>query len=73
MANTGMPLDDAYLWVKLPGESDGECDSAGGVRAWDYSTYNPWDVPVSGRALSTRCGVRSTPRPGTGLMRRRCS
>jgi len=24
-ANTGVPLVDAYLWVKTPGESDGEC------------------------------------------------
>lgn len=24
-ADTGVPLLDAYLWVKLPGESDGEC------------------------------------------------
>ena len=24
-ANTGTPLLDAYLWVKIPGESDGEC------------------------------------------------
>jgi endoglucanase len=24
-ANTGNPLADAYLWVKIPGESDGEC------------------------------------------------
>ena len=23
--NTGEPLVDAYLWVKIPGESDGEC------------------------------------------------
>ncbi len=46
-ANTGVPLVDAYLWVKIPGESDGECDSAGGVRAWDYSAYNPWDVSAS--------------------------
>jgi len=23
--NTGNPLVDAYLWVKIPGESDGEC------------------------------------------------
>jgi endoglucanase len=42
-----VPLVDAYLWVKIPGESDGECDSAGGVRAWDYSAYNPWDVSAS--------------------------
>ena len=24
-ANTGIPLLDAYLWVKIPGASDGEC------------------------------------------------
>jgi len=24
-ANTGVPLVDAYLWVKVPGESDGSC------------------------------------------------
>jgi endoglucanase len=24
-ANTGQPLVDAYLWVKIPGESDGSC------------------------------------------------
>ena len=24
-ADTGIPLVDAYLWVKIPGESDGEC------------------------------------------------
>ena len=40
-------LLDAYLWVKTPGQSDGQCDAAGGVRAWDYAAYNPWNVPVS--------------------------
>jgi endoglucanase len=30
-------LLDAYLWVKTPGQSDGQCDIAGGVRGWqDY-------------------------------------
>jgi endoglucanase len=24
-ADTGQPLVDAYLWIKIPGESDGEC------------------------------------------------
>ena len=24
-ANTGVPLADAYLWVKTPGQSDGQC------------------------------------------------
>jgi endoglucanase len=36
---TGTPLLDAYLWVKTPGQSDGQCDAAGGVRAWDYTIY----------------------------------
>ena len=36
---TGTPLLDAYLWVKTPGQSDGQCDAAGGVRQWDYSAY----------------------------------
>ena len=27
------PLLDAYLWVKTPGQSDGQCDAAGGVRS----------------------------------------
>jgi endoglucanase len=43
-AQTGVPLLDAYLWVKVPGESDGSCDIAGGARAWDYAQYNPWHV-----------------------------
>jgi len=38
-SDTGVPLLDAYLWVKIPGESDGQCDAAGGVRAWDYTAY----------------------------------
>jgi endoglucanase len=24
-SDTGSPLVDAYLWIKIPGESDGEC------------------------------------------------
>jgi endoglucanase len=43
-ANTGVALLDAYLWVKVPGESDGNCDIAGGPRAWDYTAYNPWGL-----------------------------
>ena len=41
-ASTGVPLLDAYLWIKTPGQSDGSCDIAGGARAWDYTIYNPW-------------------------------
>ncbi len=36
-ANTGVALLDAYLWIKVPGESDGSCDIAGGARAWDFT------------------------------------
>jgi len=43
-ANTGIPLLDAFLWIKNPGESDGSCNIAGGGRAWDYSQHNPWGI-----------------------------
>jgi endoglucanase len=39
------PLVDAYLWVKTPGESDGQCDAAGGVRSWDDAADTP---PIAG-------------------------
>jgi endoglucanase len=41
---TSTPLLDAYLWAKIPGESDGSCDIAGGARTWDYTAYNPWGL-----------------------------
>jgi endoglucanase len=34
-------LLDAYLWVKTPGQSDGQCDAAGGVRSWDDAADTP--------------------------------
>jgi endoglucanase len=43
---TGVPLLDAYLWVKTPGQSDGQCDAAGGVRAWDYTAYTQAGWPT---------------------------
>jgi endoglucanase len=46
-ANTGAALLDAYLWIKVPGESDGSCDIAGGARAWDFTAYNPWSIPAA--------------------------
>ncbi|HKN97799.1 MAG TPA: glycoside hydrolase family 6 protein, partial [Pseudonocardiaceae bacterium] len=51
--NTGIPLLDAYLWVKIPGESDGQCDAAGGVRAWDYSLFSEpgWPTTAAERRL----------------------
>ncbi|HWG13836.1 MAG TPA: glycoside hydrolase family 6 protein [Streptosporangiaceae bacterium] len=52
-ARTGVPLLDAYLWVKTPGQSDGQCDSAGGVRAWDYTDYSQpgWPTTASDQSL----------------------
>jgi endoglucanase len=35
------PLVDAYLWVKTPGQSDGQCNAAGGVRTWDDAADTP--------------------------------
>jgi endoglucanase len=35
------PLLDAYLWIKTPGQSDGQCDVAGGVRSWDDAADTP--------------------------------
>jgi endoglucanase len=29
--NTGNPLADAFLWIKIPGESDGQCDRGTGT------------------------------------------
>jgi endoglucanase len=52
-AATGVPLLDARLWVKTPGESDGQCDAAGNARAWDYSVYSQpsWPTDAASQAL----------------------
>jgi endoglucanase len=51
-ADTGVPLLDAYLWVKTPGQSDGQCDAVGGVRAWDYTAYTQPSWPTTAPAQS---------------------
>ena len=50
--NTGVPLVDAYLWVKTPGESDGQCNAAGAGRVWNYAAYSKpgWPKSVPGKA-----------------------
>jgi endoglucanase len=48
-ADTGNPLVDAYLWIKIPGESDGECTRGLGPGG---STVDPeWGLvdPAAGR------------------------
>jgi endoglucanase len=44
-ANTGVALVDAYLWIKLPGESDGECTRglgpAGSTRDPEWGVIDP--------------------------------
>lgn len=32
---TGAPLIDAYLWIKIPGESDGTCTRGGAAGSVD--------------------------------------
>jgi endoglucanase len=45
--NTGHPLVDAFLWVKRPGESDGECNGGPAAGVW-------W--PEYALALARRAG-----------------
>jgi endoglucanase len=50
------PLLDAYLWVKTPGQSDGQCDAAGGVRSWDNAADTP---PIAGWPASTSAAFQT--------------
>jgi endoglucanase len=49
-SRTGVTLLDAFVWIKVPGESDGSCDIAGGARAWDFAAYNPWGLDSSAQS-----------------------
>ncbi|MFJ9909327.1 glycoside hydrolase family 6 protein [Streptomyces sp. NPDC101152] len=41
-ADTGVPLVDAYLWIKTPGESDGSCTrNTGGTIDPEYGIVDP--------------------------------
>ncbi|GAA2728970.1 glycoside hydrolase family 6 protein [Streptomyces nogalater] len=41
-ADTGVPLVDAYLWIKIPGESDGSCTrGTGGTIDPEYGIVDP--------------------------------
>jgi endoglucanase len=50
------PLLDAYLWIKTPGESDGQCDAAGGVRSWDDAADTP---SIAGWPASTSAAFQT--------------
>jgi endoglucanase len=65
-ASTGVPLLDAYLWVKTPGQSDGQCDSAGGARAWDYADYTQPGWPATAPAQSLFDPLWGTDDPAAG-------
>jgi endoglucanase len=58
------PLLDAYLWVKTPGQSDGQCNIAGGARAWDYSAYNPWNWDATQQQQNDPLWGRQDPAAG---------
>jgi len=62
----GNELVDAYLWVKTVGESDGQCNAAGGVRAWDYSVYTKpgWPTTAAGQAAFDLLWGRVDPAAG---------
>jgi endoglucanase len=59
-------LLDAWLWVKIPGESDGQCDAAGGPRAWDYAAYTKpgWPTDPAQQALFDPLWGRFDPAAG---------
>jgi endoglucanase len=65
-ASTGVPLLDAYLWVKTPGQSDGQCDSAGGARAWNYTDYTQPGWPATAPAQSLFDPLWGTDDPAAG-------
>jgi len=65
-ARTGVPLLDAYLWVKTPGQSDGQCDSAGGARAWNYTDYSQPGWPTTASAQSLFDPLWGTDDPAAG-------
>jgi len=65
-ADTGVALLDAYLWVKVPGESDGQCDAAGGVRAWDYTDYTQPGWPATAAAQQLFDPLWGTDDPAAG-------
>ena len=52
-ANTGVSLLDAYMWIKLPGVSNGTCTAQDGVRAWDYSVYTQPGWPTDAAEQAT--------------------
>ena len=66
-ARTSVPLLDAYLWVKTPGQSDGTCDAAGGARAWDFSLYSlrGWPADSAAQALFDPLWGLDDPAAGT--------
>lgn len=66
-SSTGVPLLDAYLWVKIPGESDGQCDLASGVRAWNFTDYTlpSWPTDSAGQAVFDPLWGQDDPAAGT--------
>ena len=59
-------LVDAFLWIKTVGESDGQCSSAGGVRAWDYSAYSQPGWPTTPAAQANFDPLWSQNDPAAG-------
>ncbi|MFC8718809.1 glycoside hydrolase family 6 protein [Kitasatospora sp. NPDC057198] len=72
-ANTGQPLLDAFLWIKVPGESDGSCTrGTAGPADPEYGSVDPiaggwW--PEQARSLVANAAPKLT--FNTGLLPRR--
>ncbi|MEV6211344.1 glycoside hydrolase family 6 protein [Kitasatospora sp. NPDC051914] len=69
-ADTGVPLLDAYLWIKVPGESDGSCTrgTTGGIDP-EYGSADPaagawWPAQAHALAAGASPALRfNTPAP----------
>ncbi|KDO27091.1 hypothetical protein SPRG_07801 [Saprolegnia parasitica CBS 223.65] len=80
-AQTGNPLVDYYLWIKVPGESDGQCygqssDALIGPGAgqffpdgfkslWDQGYFVAHGFPKIGQTTASPTKAPSTPKPPT--------
>nr|WP_202446796.1 glycoside hydrolase family 6 protein [Streptomyces sp. SID5468] len=64
--DTGDPLIDAYLWIKVPGESDGACRGGPPAGQW-------WSEYALGLARAARHGGRRAASGGGGFSSRAAS
>lgn len=64
--DTGNALVDAYLWVKIPGESDGECARGLGPTGTEDPEWGLVDPQPANGSRKWRCSSHATPCPVSG-------